>query len=71
MQQIKLVAKFIINGRLGSQNEYIKKCRLNHYLANSYKIEQQSLVYIKWVTLFLFEIENCKLVESYHLKKNL
>ncbi len=45
MDQIK-IAEFTIHGRLGSMNEYINKCRTNHFLANSFKKEQQSLVAI-------------------------
>lgn len=46
MDQLNKITEFVIPGRLGSMNEYINKCRTNHYMANNYKHNQQSIVAI-------------------------
>jgi Holliday junction resolvase RusA-like endonuclease len=46
MQQNKIICSFTIPGRLESMNQYINKCRTNHFLANSFKIAEQSIVFL-------------------------
>lgn len=39
-----MIYEFTIPGRLGSLNDYISRCRANHYKGAAYKAKQQEIV---------------------------